>query len=243
MKTLLLSLSLLLPLAAAAQEGHAVYQVTTRIDIELPPEMARLRDQMPSERTAQKSLYFDGTATLTRELPREDEDQTIEDGGNRIVFRSRVSPDVLHVDYDAWATTEQKDFLGRTFLIDGEPREWAWRLTDERSEFLGYLCQKAVAERDSTTIEAWFTPEIPVSVGPEHYHGLPGLILVLTEDDGRRTFTAESVELAPLADGALTPPADGRRVTREEYDRIVEEKMAEMEAEMGSGRGIIIRKN
>ena len=93
-----------------------------------------------------------------------------------------------------------------------------WRLTAERSTFLGYDCQKAVATQDSTTYEAWFTTQILASVGPEHYGGLPGAILVLTRDEGQKTYVATAVSLEPVDPQMIAPPTQGQRVTQEERD-------------------------
>ncbi len=150
------------------------------------------------------------------------------------------------MDHDAGTSVERRDFLGRTFLIEGEREPLPWRLTDEQAEFLGYPCMKATLQRDSSTVEAWFTPQIPVSAGPEQYGGLPGLILVLSENDGRRTFVATEVSLDGLGEDTIEAPTEGRRVTQEEFDRIVAEKMEEMGGERGGRRGrgrVIIRSN
>jgi GLPGLI family protein len=88
--------------------------------------------------------------------------------------------------------------------------------------------QKATAMQDSTVIEAWFTPEIPVSTGPGLYGGLPGLILVVSVDGGHETFSATEVSLGDLEEGAMTAPEDGQQVTREEYEAIVAEKLEEL---------------
>lgn len=122
---------------------------------------------------------------------------------------------------------EVHDFLGRTFRIKETPPSFPWKLTGEQAIFLGYPVFQATAQHDSTTIEAWFTPEIPVPAGPAQYGGLPGLILTLTVDSNRVTYTATAIDTA-TAIAAIRAPSDGSEVTRAEYDRIVEEKTAEM---------------
>ena len=240
MRPLTTLLLLLVPAVAAAQEGTVRYDMTVRLDVELPPEMAHMQDEFPSSRTVPKLLAFDETGSLMTEPPREDDETASRP--RRVRMMSWRSEDATHADFETGTLTEKRDFLGRTFLVTGEPPALAWRLTDERVEFLGYLAQKAVTTRDSVGVEAWFTPEIPVPAGPGPYGGLPGLILVLTEDGGRRTFEAKEVSLGPLAEGAVVAPREGRRVTREEYDRIVEEKMEEMGADRRGG-AVIIRRN
>ena len=224
---------LFFPLVALAQEGTVRYEMTTQREVELPPEMAHLADQFPSVVTAERVLRFSGAIALTTSAPTTDDAEP----QRGVVVRR---PETVTWVADG-ARLQQLEFLGRTFLIRDEAPRLAWRLTGEEGEFLGYPCQKAIATRDSAVVEAWFTPQIPASVGPEAYGGLPGLILILT--DGTRTFAAQEVALGPLPAGALAAPDRGRAVTREEYARIVREKMDEMGAETGAGGVRIIRMN
>jgi len=250
-------LAFLLPTVAVAQQGTVNYTVTTKMEIELPPELAHMQDQIPSESTSERVLLFNETEALTMSPPSEEGDDVpdpsaaMASGGNVNVFirtRGSNSDDQTYVNLDTGEVIEKQDFLGRTFRINGEMAPLAWRLTGEQSEFLGYASQKAVAERDSTTYEAWFTSQIPISAGPEQYGGLPGLILVLT--NGQQTFEATSINLDPLPEGAIEMPSDGREVTSEEFAEIVEERMRDMDESTfstDSGNGTrsfrVIRRN
>lgn len=83
------------------------------------------------------------------------------------------------------------------------------------------------------TITAWYTPEIPVSQGPEGYWGLPGLILEV--NDGKTTILCSKVVLNPKDKADIKAPTTGKEVSQKEYDETVIKKMEEM-SEMG-GRG------
>jgi GLPGLI family protein len=86
------------------------------------------------------------------------------------------------------------------------------------------------------TITAWYTPEIPISHGPEGYWGLPGLILEVS--DGRTTTLCSKVVLNVKDKVDIKAPTKGKKVTQTEFDDIVVKKMEEMR-EMGGpgGRG------
>lgn len=84
------------------------------------------------------------------------------------------------------------------------------------------------------TITAWYTPEIPVSQGPEGYWGLPGLILEV--NDGKTTILCSKIVLNPKDKAEIKAPSNGKEVSQKEYDEIVVKKMEEMQ-EMNSGRG------
>lgn len=228
---------LLLPVAARAQEGVVTYDESVKLEIELPPEMASMRDQIPNSRTATRLLYFSESGTLMKNAPRkEGEERGVTVGGEGMMIRMMGPGDTdeqIYTDLETGSVIEKRDFLGRTFLITGEQEAFQWRLTGEQGEYLGYACMKAVAERDSSTVEAWFTSEIPIAGGPGPFGGLPGLILAVSADDGRMTITAKEIHLDALEEGALAPPDGGREVTREEFQKIVDEKMEEMGGQRG----------
>ena len=77
-----------------------------------------------------------------------------------------------------------------------------------------------------TEIEAWYTPQIPVSNGPSKFQGLPGLILELSYDSN--TILCSKVILNPTKPITIKSPKKGETVSQPEYDRIVEKKMDEM---------------
>ena len=81
-------------------------------------------------------------------------------------------------------------------------------------------------EKKMLTVTAWYTPQIPVSTGPDVYWGLPGLILELNA--GRTTMLCTEVSIN--SDGVLEieEPKKGKKVTRVAYTKIVKEKTAEL---------------
>ncbi len=92
-------------------------------------------------------------------------------------------------------------------------------------------------ESEDKTVHAWFTPEIPVSVGPGQYNNLPGLILVLEINDGDHVLRATEVLLKPVSKSLLQRPEKGKKVTHEEFRAIVDEKLKEMGVESGGEGG------
>lgn len=84
------------------------------------------------------------------------------------------------------------------------------------------------------TITAWYTPDIPVSQGPESYWGLPGLILEV--NDGRTVIVCSKVVMNAKEKAEIKAPKNGKVVKQKEYDEIVMKKMEEMR-EMNGGQG------
>jgi len=84
------------------------------------------------------------------------------------------------------------------------------------------------------TVTAWYSPDIPVSQGPENYWGLPGLILEVS--DGKTVILCSKIVINPKEKKEIKAPKKGKVVTQQEYDKIVAEKMEEWR-EMGRQGG------
>lgn len=222
-----------------AQEGTITYDRVIKIEIDLPPEMESMRDQIPTENTTKMVLQFNEFESVWKASVEQEESRDREFGGGsvRVRMQRNREQNITYINHDEGLITDQRDFMGRTFLIRDEQPTLAWKLTGEQTEFDGYVVHRATAMRDTTSIEAWFAPEIPVSVGPGQFGGLPGAILVLTVDEGRMTISAKDIQMGPLEEGAIVAPEKGKEVTQEEFDEIVEEKRAEMEAQFGGRKG------
>ncbi len=91
-------------------------------------------------------------------------------------------------------------------------------------------------EKKMLTVTAWYTPQIPVSTGPDVYWGLPGLILELNA--GRTTMLCKEVSINSYGVLEIEEPKKGKKVTRVAYTKIVKEKTAELKERFKNrGRG------
>ena len=77
---------------------------------------------------------------------------------------------------------------GQMIAVYSKQNKIKWTLIDSTKTILGYKCYKAITTYSNKKskfneggfeIEAWYTKEIPVSLGPLDYGSLPGLILEL----------------------------------------------------------------
>jgi GLPGLI family protein len=241
MKRLLTFLLILYPAAAAAQSGVILFDRAVRYDFEVPERLGETRNQIPSANVSSMLLLFDESASLLIPAPTAEEEENelaaMELRMRGYVTRLRMgSPSrsdqetllKVYMNNEDGTVTETREFMGRTFRISGAQPAYEWKLTGEQTEFLGYLVQKATAVEDSSVIEAWFTPEIPVSAGPDLFGGLPGMILSVSVDDGHTVYSAAEVNLTRVEAGAIRAPEDGQEVSRDEYEAIVTEKLAEL---------------
>ncbi len=166
---------------------------------------------------------------------------------------------------------EDTEQFSKRFLIKENMEQPKWQLGTETKQIGNYIAYKATyvkedksidwgsifrrrendKKKDSTNakekkekvktllVTAWYTPQIPVSAGPADYWGLPGLILELNA--GRTTMLCTEIVLNPDEDIIISEPKKGKKVTREEYNKIIKQKSEELRENFrnrrrGSGR-------
>jgi GLPGLI family protein len=144
---------------------------------------------------------------------------------------------------------QNQEFYGKNFLVKDNLQPIKWNMLGETKKIGNYICYKATAtiptnqltwysfswdrisnnskdkETKMTTVEAWYTPQIPVSHGPSEYWGLPGLILEVSAGD--TTLLCYELVLNPKEKTKIKAPKKGKVVTKNEYQSIITKKMKE----------------
>jgi GLPGLI family protein len=142
----------------------------------------------------------------------------------------------LYYDFEKNEIVRHVDFMTRDFLVFDEIEPKPWKLTNKMSKILDYTCFGAELLQDGQKIFAYFTAEIPFSIGPEEYYGLPGLILAV-EINGETAFLAQSINLTVPDKDDVSKPTTGKKVSQEEFDKIRAEKIKEYNETKKSKRG------
>jgi GLPGLI family protein len=228
------------------RSGIVKYEETTMIEIKLDGEAARLLADFPKERKSAKILKFTPeAATYTTEAQDQpDVARHVQGDGFAIAVRMDEPENVIHTDLKKSRVTEMREFMTRKFLIDRDFKKYDWRITGNQKEVAGYACIEAF-RTDTAGIKTtvWFAPQIEVPLGPGLYNNLPGLVLEVIENEGKRVITAKEVLFTEVNAKELARPTDGKKVTAEEFDAIVKEKMKEMGAEGSGGTMRVIIRN
>lgn len=208
--------------------GRVIYQEIAKMDIQLEGMDSQLAARLPKERKSEKILYFTENEAVFQNKKDEDPEVPVpmEEGG--IMIKMSEPDNLTYMDLVKKELIEQKEFMSRVFLIESDLVPHKWKMTGQQRRILEYSCQEATSVSDGYEIHAWFTPQIEVSAGPGAYSGLPGLILAVEMDGGDRKLEALEVELMPLDKSLLERPSKGKKVSGEEYQAIVTEKLKEM---------------
>lgn len=218
-------------------EGIIFYTESVKLDIELPEGQEHLRKMIPSTSDQTKALYFTPNLSMYKDVEGSDGvteiNQESEGTQMQVKIVSGSADNRLLKDLANKNFVNSRDFLGKRFLIKGDLAETKWKITGEQKQILGYVCQKATNTKDSTVVEAWFTPQIPISNGPDLHGALPGMILMVSLENGRRTITATEVKFEKIDTALLEKPTKGKKVSLKEFQKIQKEKMKEMGSKNG----------
>lgn len=219
------------------KEGVVTYESVMKIDVsEFPPEVKAM---MPSEMKSKNQLFFNEKEAIFKSLNEEEDlnkEVTAGNGDQVQIKFGGASENELYTNLEDGSVVDKSEFFGRVFLINGgEPIEW--KVSSEMKMIAGYQCVKATYMQDTIPVVAWFTPQIPVSLGPSEYAGLPGLVLSVDVSDGQNTIMATNIDMRTLTEEEIiVAPSKGKKVSREQFQKIQKEKMDEM-AEMNGARG------
>jgi len=246
-------------------EGKAVYQSARKMSgfefkgEGMTPEMQeQLKQQMAKQFQREYELTFNLTESVWKEAESLGGGPATASAGGVVIqtsFAGAAGSTYKNTAEELFL--QESDVFGKPFLVKDvlEPREW--ELTQETKKIGNYTAYKAIYTRisesvafsfssdgedeepektmDTTKIEAWYTPEIPVSQGPTSYWGLPGLIMELS--DGSISYVCTKVTLNPEGGVKIKRPTKGKEVTREELRAITEEKTQEMMNKYKNGGG------
>jgi len=121
---------------------------------------------------------------------------------------------------------EEVEFMTREFLIESKLEVLPWKITTDKIKVLNYVCTGAELKDGDDTIVAYFTSEIPVSIGPDKYNSLPGAVLAV-EKNGELMILATSVEIKDVEVEELKKLKRRKFLSSKEFDIIKKDKIEE----------------
>ncbi|UUC46810.1 GLPGLI family protein [Flavobacterium cerinum] len=232
--------------------GKAVYESKrdmSKLKVEgnsMTPEIQqRILEQMKKNMEKTFVLDFDKTTSLYKE--EEKLESPLADAGSGVRVRVSTRGGNLYKNVKEKRYVDENEIFGKEFLIKDALTDWKWEMSSETKMIGDYTCYKATAIRNKIAepkpkdkksvlnleetepkevrVTAWYTPDIPVSQGPDDYWGLPGLILEVS--DGNTTILCSKIVLNPKEKTQIKEPTKGKVVTQNEYDTILRKKAEE----------------
>jgi len=249
--------------------GRAYYKSSSNFSIKMdstkmaPEQMAQIQASLKKQMEQNFILSFNQTeSTWKKEESLGGGPATASAGGAVFMVATSGEGSTLYKNIAEQSFLEQQDMMGKAYLVKDMLEPVEWELSEETKKVGSYTVQKASYTRivdskrfstgmtemenvkDTIQVTVWFTPEIPVSHGPENYFGLPGLILEV-QNQGR-TLICEKIELNPSADPVVIErPSKGKEMTQAEFRVVQEEGMKQMmnryQGKPGEGNRMEIR--
>jgi GLPGLI family protein len=245
MKKNLFTFILLIPFLGCAQQNQGTIVYETRSAGSMT--MNGVTQTMPT-RVSKNELLFSPTASLFRNIPNTDEDETFKNGGTALTMLSNNSLRMQYHDYTKKERLSTAELGGKEYIKQSGLPDLNWVLTDETKTILGHTCKKAKGSYvrkdwrtsvtsepkavtvtpiiDTVAVYAWFTAEIPLAIGPDRFTGLPGAVLMVENNKGKILYEAVSISQA-VKQKDLQAPSKGKLISEEDFlkeDRDYREK-------------------
>jgi GLPGLI family protein len=249
----------------AQNQGKVFYSVKSKIDIDFgsikapPARMERMKNMMNEMSLNQYTLTFNSTGESLYEKPKSEANIDESGHGRRMSMMSALlnqGSSVIYKNNSSKQYLDKRDLYGKAFMVKDSLENFEWEITGETKQIGGYTCIKAKAktmeyppfspkfgpnrskekkqlELIESEVVAWFTLDIPVSAGPDKFGGLPGLILELKTNS--LTFLCSRIQLTK-EEITIEKPKGGKKVNREEYDKLFIKKTKEVEEMMKQRR-------
>lgn len=113
----------------------------------------------------------------------------------KVTGDKEILPEII-IDREKNLLTErlfEDSHLNSYFAVQEPLPKMNWKLLNEKKIIGKYNCTKAVVEFRGRTYTAWYTIEIPISLGPWKFNGLPGLILEVDDEKGVYKWQAKTI--------------------------------------------------
>ena len=243
-------------LTAQDFQGVATYKTKRKVDIKLDSTQVnndmqkQIMEMLKKQFEKTFTLTFDQNESIYKE---EESLSTPQVGGSNglMVMTAGGGSDILYKNTKEQRFVNQNELMGKVFLVKDSIPKNEWNLESDTKNIGEYTCYKATITREievrkprisfnddkdsdevetelqTQTITAWYTPQIPVSNGPQKYQGLPGLILEV--NDGEETIICSKIVINPEDRVSIKEPNKGKEVNQDEFDVIREKKLKELQ--------------
>jgi len=138
-------------------------------------------------------------------------------------YRWRQDAYIVYRDLDKGKVFDVTTLLSTEYVIEDAFICQNWKIKNDMKEVAGHICMNAsfydtVKEKE---VIAWFALDLPISIGPDKYCGLPGMILEINEANGAVVYTATTILLSDEK-VEITKPVLKKKTktfTNEEYNK------------------------
>ena len=213
------------------EESYPVPQLTAAFSqIDNPQIRAAVESSMADMKSSRSKttllLINNGVSVYkaSEEFEQSTNSKTTKEGnisGTASIRFTNLSPHTIYKNHLDKLMLSQANFQEKEYLIEEPLTDLKWKIGRSKKVVSGYQCIKATTTTvKGLPVTAWYTPDIPVSDGPASYFGLPGLILYLDIDNGKRVYSCTSIEQTEDMP-AINIPDTSEKISRAQYETMV----------------------
>ncbi|TXF88565.1 GLPGLI family protein [Neolewinella aurantiaca] len=186
-------------------------------------------DWMPKDRKEEMkkrmaSGEFDRTGRLQFTADAFSYSQVVDEnssGGGRW-GRFNENPDIFFTSIKDSTVTDRRQVMDQSFIMEDKWVAPKWNIANMKVGMKEIPLPTQLATSvsiEGDTLTAYFTPSIPLGIGPRGYGGLPGAIVYLKVQRDGRTTEYKMTTMQPNAELDMEKPADEKVITRKEFDK------------------------
>ena len=114
-----------------------------------------------------------------------------------------------------------------------------WKIDSGIKEVNGLKCQLATTKFGGREYEAWFSLDIPISLGPYKFIGLPGLIVLINDLENNYKFQVVDISQTQNLNIEENPQRKSKKINKEDYLDI-KYKSQDLIVERAKQQGLIL---
>lgn len=208
------------PLTAQITSGTITYNESYTfdfgdwLDAERKKEMEKRMAAGEFDRTGQ--LTFNEGAFSYTQLKNEN-------AGGGWWARQQENPDIFYTNMADSTVTDRRRVMDRAFIMEDKWIVPKWNIANRKVGMKEIPLPTQLASAvsiEGDTLLAYFTPSIPLSIGPRGYGGLPGAIVYLKVTKDGRSTEYKMTTMQPSAEQTtIEKPDDEKPITRKEFDK------------------------
>jgi len=274
-RVLVLTLAVALSTANAQDfQGVATYKTQRKMDIKMDSastgvskdQHAKMMDMMKKQFQKTFQLSFNKEASIYKEEESLDKPQVGGSGMQFMMIGGGGGADILYKNTKEKRYADQKDTMGKIFLVKDEINPIDWKLESD-SKYIGeYQCYKATytkqvevfkemsfssnskTKKEDEQEEEEKEPEMEERLITAWYtpqipvNNGPAMYqglpgLILEIHDGKLTIICSKIVINPEDKEGIIEPEKGKEVNQEKYDEIMDKKSKEMLERYGPRNG------
>ena len=100
--------------------------------------------------------------------------------------------------------------------------QFNWNITEDEKIIDGLICKNATTTFRGRSYNVWFSPAIPTNCGPWKFHGLPGIIVSVTDSKSDVVIRLNSVDILKGNTKKVEFPFNSSIIERNEFDKCLQ---------------------